>query len=1032
MIQRIQQRVVRLGLLSAMLLPIGQVSAETNDPNIRVLGISQHTKIPNFIQFNSGHELLESQLEPWIRSEYNLPENVSLKAYSTENDQLGYQVTRYKEYVNNVPVENSMIITHSNAGRIFSLNGDIFNAIPSAGTPTLAENAALTKALSIIGASKYKWENAAETAAMKEAFHQPDFSYYPKGELVLVHENGTDYSAANFHLAWKFNIYAEKPLSRAYYYIDAGNGKLLNKQDIIHTLDVVGTANTKFSGTQTMTSDNYGTATQYRLRETGRGNGISTFNLNNNTTYSNTDFTNTSSTWNITGTNQAATDAHWGAEKTYDYYQSVHSRNSIDGAGYNLLSYVHYDVNYVNAFWDGSRMTYGDGQISQGFFIMTALDVCGHEITHGLTSYTANLSGGEADALNEGYSDIFGTTIEAYARPTQHDWLMGADITCTTAGVADHVGIRDMSNPNALGQPDTYHGTYWDAAMEPHTNAGPLTYWYYLLCQGGSGTNDNGNAFTVSGITMAKARQIAFRALTVYETSGTTYADARTYSIQAATDLYGGCSPEVIATTNAWYAVGVGAAYVATPVAASFTANSTSSCTLPFTVTFNNTSVNGSTASWHFGDGGSSTTYSPSYTYNAAGTYTVTMSVASACGTDSTFHTSYIVINPPAAPTASSVSSCTSPASFTLNATGGGTINWYANASGGTSLHTGASYTTPSLSTTTTYYVESQTPGTTGNVGPTTTSFGTGAYHNNTSTQYLIFDVLQPCTIQTVLVNSGASGTRNVLLWDNTGTLLQTIPVAFPSGTGTVTLNVHLTPGTGYRLGGISMNLYRNNSGASYPYTLGGVINITGSSAGSAYYYYYYNWQVVTDPCISARTAVVASIGAPIVAYSAAAYDTVCVSAADFSLTGGSPAGGTYSGPGVTAGTFSPAAAGAGVQTITYSYTDPGGCSASANSNIYVDPCISTSINSNGQVQDIQIFPNPANEQLQIEITERTNEELQLSVVDALGRLLINKQISVTNGKSSQQIDVSNLAPGVYFIQLRDSKGTNTKRFAKN
>jgi bacillolysin len=98
---------------------------------------------------------------------------------------------------------------------------------------------------------------------------------------------------------------------------------------------------------------------------------------------------------------------------------------------------MHYSNNYVNAFWDGTRMTYGDGQVSQGFLIMTALDVCGHEISHGLTSFTSQLGGSgtsEADALNEGNSDIFGTTIEVFARPNQHDWIMGADITCNSSG----------------------------------------------------------------------------------------------------------------------------------------------------------------------------------------------------------------------------------------------------------------------------------------------------------------------------------------------------------------------------------------------------------------------------------------------------------------------------------------------------------------------------------------------------------------------------------------------------------------------
>ncbi|MFL5764888.1 MAG: M4 family metallopeptidase [Bacteroidia bacterium] len=1002
-------------------------------PNVQILGYSGNTSLPNFFKFNDDANLSESDFPAWITSAFHLPLQVSFRSYDSQKDQQGMTHTRYREYVNNIPVDGSMVIVHSKDGRMMMINGDYFLNVNTSFSATVSEAGALTSALGKVNAVKYKWENAEETKAMKEAFAQPDFSYYPKGELVIVHKQDADYSASNMRLAYKFNIYAEKPLSRAYIYVDAQTGKVISSQDIIHTVDVVGTANTKFSGTQAMTSDNYGTPTQYRLRETGRGNGVNTYNLATSTTYSNTDFTNTSATWNITGTNQAATDAHWGAEKTYDYYYNTFGRNSIDGAGYNLLSYVHYDVNYDNAFWDGTRMTYGDGNVSTGFLIMTALDVCGHEITHGLTNFTAGLGGGEADALNEGFSDIFGTTIEAYARPSDWDWKIGSDITCTSAGVADNVGIRNMSNPNAFGQPDTYMGTYWDAGGEPHTNNGPSIFWYYLLCQGGSGTNDAGQSYSVTGITMAEAQLIAFRGLTNYFTPGTNYANARTYTIQAAVDLFGGCSPEVIATTNAWHAVGVGAAFTPTPTVASFTANAVSACSLPFTVNFTNTSVNGGSASWTFGDGGTSTALNPGHTYTAPGTYNVKLVASSACGTDSVLHSSYITITLPASPSGTPAFSCASPASLTLGASGSGTLAWYTASTGGSSVGTGTSYTTPSLSSSTTYYVESQITGASGNVGPATTTFGTGAYHNNSSTQYLIFDVLQPCTLQTVLVNSGAAGTRNVMLWDNAGTLLQTIPVAFPSGTGTVTLNLHLNPGTGYRIGGTMMNLYRNNTGAAYPYTLSGMVNITGSSAGSAYYYYLYNWHLQADPCISARIPVLASVGGPSVTYSAASYDSVCVTDPSFTLTGGSPSGGTYSGAGVSGTTFDPATAGTGSHPITYSYTDGGGCSNSVSQTVYVDgACVPTGLGSSTQLAGVSLYPNPTGGTFTLELGLTSDESLVLEISNAIGQVMLREQHEYKAGNNKTAFDLAQLPRGVYILKLKGKNMLRTERIVLN
>ena len=113
------------------------------------------------------------------------------------------------------------------------------------------------------------------------------------------------------------------------------------------------------------------------------------------------DFTDADNTWNNVNANkdQYATDGHWGTEKTYDYYLTKHNRNSVDNAGFALNSYVHTNLvafgyaNNINAFWDGTRMTYGDGGVSgtTTYTPLTALDVCGHEITHGVTERTSNL-----------------------------------------------------------------------------------------------------------------------------------------------------------------------------------------------------------------------------------------------------------------------------------------------------------------------------------------------------------------------------------------------------------------------------------------------------------------------------------------------------------------------------------------------------------------------------------------------------------------------------------------------------------------
>ncbi len=987
----------------------------------KVIGHSKFTGLPNFVKINQGKIISEDQFIPWFQSTFKLDPAIKFVSYDRQIDKVGTTNIRFRQYIGNYPLEGSQIIAHIQNGNVISFNGDFYREVNASLNPTLTESNALNKALLKINATKYKWENKNEEAQMRIAKNDPDFTFYPSGTLVTVHKSGTDYSAASFRLAWKFDIYAVQPLSRTYVFVDANTGEVIAEQQRIHTSDVVGTATTVYSGNVTMTSDNF-SAGNYRLRETGRGNGIETYNCNQTTTQTNTDFTNNSSTWNLPASDRSATDAHWGAEMTYDFLMNICGRNSIDNAGYALLSYVHYDVNFVNAFWDGTVMTYGDGDVSQGFTNMTGLDVCGHEIAHGLTERTAGLSGGEADALNEGNSDIFGKAIERFARPSQWSWIMGADIS------TNGLGFRNMSNPNLSAypgpQPDTYLGTNWDNFGEPHNNDGPQIFWFYLLSQGGSGTNDNGDAYNVTGITVDEAQLIEFRALTVYMTPNTDYAAARMYTIQAAQDLYGACSPEVIATTKAWFAVGVGGDFNGT-VTASFTSDVSVSCTLPLTVNFTNTSTNVTNATWYFGDATTSTTFNPSHTYTNAGTYSVAVAVNSTCGSDSISQSSLITINPPAAPTGVGASSC---ASGVLNLTGSGSgiVTWFANPIGGTPLATGSPFVTPVLNTTTTYYLENQIIQAPGNVGPVSYNFGTGGQHNNTSTQYLEFTVLANTTLISADVNAGGAGTRNIILYTSTGTVINTYPLNIPAaGVQTITLNIPLTPGS-YRIGGTQMNLYRNNSGPSYPYNLSGVATITGSSAGPGYYYYLYNWTMSQPNCSSVRIPVVATIGSLIVTFSTVGFDTVCVADGPVTLSGGLPAGGTYSGPGVTAGIFDPAVAGIGTHTLVYTYTDTTSCTATIPANVIVDDCLGI-FSANG-ITGISVYPNPANTFITVELQLNTSEEVEMSLVNMLGQTLYTSNANQSSGISKVNINTASLPRGIYLLQVKTANGIQVRK----
>lgn len=270
----------------------------------------------------------------------------------------------------------------------------------------------------------------------------------------------------------------------------------------------------------------------------------------------------------LAATGRAEVDVHWAMEKTYDFYLTQLSRNSFDNSGGIIKNYIHKDVAWNNANWNGTVMSYGDGSGSL-FRPLVSIDVVGHEFTHAVVQYTANLQyQGESGALNESFADIFGTAIEFYGA-TSPNWTMGESIVVPSPFI-----LRSMSNPNGglQPQPDTYDGTNWintngctpvsgpggNDLCGVHMNSGVQNFWYYLLCQGGSGTNDIGNTYSVTGIGMNPATQIAYRNLRLYLTSTSNYLSSYYGSLQAAEDLYGTGTTQWNSVNNAWYAVGIG------------------------------------------------------------------------------------------------------------------------------------------------------------------------------------------------------------------------------------------------------------------------------------------------------------------------------------------------------------------------------------------------------------------------------------------------------------------------------------------
>lgn len=1000
--------------LGAQVLTGAEAEKQVRGSEVVLPGVA--SSVPKYVKFKEASAFSVTEFPMWASTALGMSKESAFKLLNASSDKLGFTHYRYMQYFNNIPVEGTMYILHTKNEKVISMNGELLPDISTGAVASVNESNALSAALNSVHATLYKWQIPAEENFLKSKDNNPAATYYPKGELVYV--SAGKLKSENMRLAWKFDVYAQTPLSRDYVYVDALTGEVLLKKDRIHTTDTPGTAITAYSGTRTIITDSFSGG--YRLQETGRGGGIRTFNIMTGTNYNNAvDFTDADNTWNNVNAqlDQYATDAHWGAEMTYDYYWLMHNRNSVDDSGMRLDSYVHYDVGMANAFWDGNEMNYGDGNGTSNPF--TALDITGHEITHGVTQFTSNLDyQDESGALNESFSDIFGTCIEWYARPTNANWLMGSDIGIT---------IRNMANPNSTGDPDTYQGNNWYTGFQDnggvHTNSNVQNFWFYLLCQGGTGTNDIGDSYNVTGIGMTNAGNIAFRTNTVYLTSTSQYADSRFYSIMSAIDLFGACTPEVIATTNAWYAVGVGGAFVYS-VNAAFTANVTSGCSVPFTVNFTNGSSNAGTYLWNFGDATTSTQTNPSHAYTSFGTYTVTLiSDGGACGSDTAVQTSLVTITDQS-PTAAGANICNG-ASATLNATGQPTISWYANPTGGSPLATGSSFTTPPLNTNTTYYIESAIAGPSGYVGPPDTTLGPGGNHNNTSTQYLTFNVMQACTLKTAVVYATGAGNRDFELWDGSGNSIQTYTVNVPNnGYNLLTLNIPLAPGS-YRIGGTQMNLYRNSGGAVFPYPLAGLVNITGSSA-TGRYYYLYHWDIETAPCVTVRNPVPVTV----MFQNQAGFTYTNVSN-NYNFTSSSTSATSWQwdfGDGSPLSTSQNPAhtyvSPTGTYTVTLIVSD-GTCSDTSTQQVHI---VNGVAELSGSISSL--YPNPATNELYI-TTDVLLENYTIEIYDVIGQKVFSQKSQIANSKSQTSINISDLQPGIYNIQILSESKRVAGRFVK-
>jgi Zn-dependent metalloprotease len=572
------------------------------------------------VHFKEGRSLSKVTIKDWLTTSLQLRKGQDEINVSGSETNYGPDITvqKFQQYYKGIKVEHGIINSMSKKGRIENLQMEFHPVKDNMSTvPSISEQAALQKAKDFIGAAKYSWEGYTGDDPLYQR---------PVGELVYVEDFFKRQS--DLHLAYKFRIYADVPLSGDYIYVDAEDGRVLLQDRIIKHLDtdktgnrnemkaagespapgfknetetppftnMAGTADTRYSGTTAFITDF--TGTNYRLRQVRNSHNIITLDYArrvqsgaNNLLA--TDFTDNDNNWttaeHVNNYDDAALDVQYAMQFISDYWKNIHGRNSWNNANGDMKSYVHIrataGAGYDNAFWGGDAMYYGDGTYLSttgngavsnvnGFLPLTSLDVSAHELGHAVCATTANLVyQRESGGMNEGFSDIWAACVENFSGLPKNVWLMGEEL------LPSSTALRSMQNPKMFGNPDTYGGQFWQSVTLPgcpipgqttndycgvHGNSGVLNKWFYLVTQGAVGTNDRGDSYNISGLGFVKSEKIAYLA-ELNLTPNATFASARTASINAATALFGACSNEVIQVTNAWFGVGVGGSSDCTP-----------------------------------------------------------------------------------------------------------------------------------------------------------------------------------------------------------------------------------------------------------------------------------------------------------------------------------------------------------------------------------------------------------------------------------------------------------------------------------
>ncbi|MGZ3441261.1 MAG: M4 family metallopeptidase, partial [Polyangia bacterium] len=445
----------------------------------------------------------------------------------------GLNHVRIQQTHGGVPVFGGDVVVHSNNSVFVGIGGNVLSGLQGLDlTPSVSAASAVSKA-------------KADYARAALNNNPLAFDRESQKLMILPIEGG------NARLVWHVQFHTEIQAGIVptvmNYFIDAHDLSLVDRYNAIHTAVVQasgpgGIMRLPKAWTNELDVEN---GSGSNVMNTTR---LETTNLSGGTSGTGTIFSSSS----LSFTDHEGDDAHGYAEVTLNMLQQWQGYNSIDNAGFKILSRVHYSSNYANAFWDGSEMTYGDGDGSQLGEMAGSLDVVAHEIDHGFTSFHSNLTySGMSGGMNESFSDIAGTTAKFFYAPTTASFNLGGDIF-----IAPNTYIRWMCKPSTDGS-SIDNASQYNSGLDVHYTSGVMNRAFCHASKRFSGKDPTADTdVTATQAAVQKASKAWYAANASYWTASATFTQGCQGVVDAAKAL-GYSTADITALGDSWKDVGV-------------------------------------------------------------------------------------------------------------------------------------------------------------------------------------------------------------------------------------------------------------------------------------------------------------------------------------------------------------------------------------------------------------------------------------------------------------------------------------------